>query len=150
MPPYPPEAMRYLATPAGAGAMDAADAVGESGSTSCGDLVRISLRIGGGRVREARFQAFGCGAATAAASAACARLTGASMDQALRLDAASLDRDLGGLGAARMHGVEIVEDAVARALEAWYSGRLGEVGLPLRADRVAVAMSGGVDSVVAA
>ena len=150
MPPYPPEAMRHLATPAGAGAMDAADAVGESGSTSCGDLVRISLRIGGGRVREARFQAFGCGAATAAASAACARLTGASMDQALRLDATTLDRDLGGLGAARMHGVEIVEDAVARALEAWYSSRLGEVGLPLERDRVAVAMSGGVDSVVAA
>ena len=57
--------------------MDGPDAVGESGSASCGDLVRVFLRIGGGRVREARFQAFGCGAATAAASAACARLAGA-------------------------------------------------------------------------
>ena len=150
MPPYPPEAMRHLADPAGAGAMDAADAVGESGSTACGDLVRISLRVRAGRIREARFQAFGCGAATAAASAACARLTNAPMDAALRLDAAALDRDLGGLGESRRHGVEIVEDAVARALEAWYSTRLGRLGLPLSGDRVAVAMSGGVDSVVAA
>lgn len=150
MPPYTPEAMRHLANPVGAGAMDGADAVGESGSTSCGDLVRVFLRLGGGRVREARFQAFGCGAATAAASAACARLTGAPVGDALRLDAETLERDLGGLGAARRHGAEIVEDAVARALENWYSRRLGTLGLPLHGERVAVAMSGGVDSVVAA
>jgi tRNA-specific 2-thiouridylase len=126
------------------------DAVGESGSAACGDLVRIALRIAGGRVREARFQAFGCGAATAAASAACERLGGATLDAALRLSADRLDADLGGMGPDRRHGPEIVEDAVARALEAWYSARLGDHGLPLAAGRVAVAMSGGVDSAVAA
>ena len=116
MPPYPPEAMRHLASPAGAGAMEGSDAVGESGSASCGDLVRIHLRIRGRRVREARFQAFGCGAATAAASAACARLTGATLADALRLSAGRIDGDLGGLGEVRRHGPELVEDAVARAL----------------------------------
>ncbi|MEW6581151.1 MAG: tRNA 2-thiouridine(34) synthase MnmA [Actinomycetota bacterium] len=150
MPPYPREAMAHLASPAGAGPMDAPDATGESGAASCGDVVRIQLRIAGGRVREARFLAFGCGAATAAASAACARLDGAPLDDALRLDAATLDRDLGGLGAARRHGPELVEDAVARALEQWYSARLGATGLPLARGRVVVGMSGGVDSAVAA
>lgn len=150
MPPYPPEAMRHLAAPAGAGALERPDAVGESGAPACGDLVRISLRIAGGRVREARFLAFGCGAATAAASAACARLTGAPLDDALRLSPEALDRDLGGLGPGRRHGPELVADAAARALEAWYSARLGRHGLPLRAGRVAVAMSGGVDSAAAA
>ena len=130
--------------------MEAPDAVGESGSASCGDLVRVFLRIAGGRVREARFAAFGCGAATAAASAACARLRGASLDDAMRLSAGALDADLGGLGPDRRHGPDIVGDAVARALEGWHSARLGEPGIPLRGDRVAVAMSGGVDSAVAA
>jgi tRNA-specific 2-thiouridylase len=130
--------------------MDVPDAVGESGSASCGDLVRIFLRISGRRVREARFEAFGCGAAMSAAAAAIARLRGASLDDAMRLSCATLDADLGGLGPARRHGVEIVEDAVARALEAWHSSRLGEAGIPLSAGRVAVAMSGGVDSAVAA
>jgi tRNA-specific 2-thiouridylase len=142
--------MLHLASPTGAGALDSPDAVGESGSASCGDLVRIGLRIAGGRVREARFLAFGCGAATAAASAACARLRGATLDDAMRLSGATLDADLGGLGPARRHGVEIVEDAVARALESWHSRRLGDHGIPLRPGRVAVAMSGGVDSAVAA
>ena len=142
--------MRHLASPTGAGPLAAADAVGESGSAACGDLVRVALRLAGGRVREARFQAFGCGAATAAASAACARLRGASLDDAMRLSAARLDADLGRLGPARRHGPEIVEDAVARALEGWHSARLSAPGLPLRPGRVAVAMSGGVDSAVAA
>ena len=142
--------MRHLASPAGAGAMEGPDAAGESGSASCGDLVRIHLRIRGRRVREARFQAFGCGAATAAASAACARLTGATLDEALRLSAGRIDADLGGLGAARRHGPELVEDAVARALEAWFSAGIGDAGIPLDGNRVAVAMSGGVDSAVAA
>jgi tRNA-specific 2-thiouridylase len=150
VPPYPPEAMRHLAAPVGAGPPEAADAVGESGAAFCGDLLRVALRIAGGRVRAARFQAFGCGAATAAASAACARLEGASIDDALRLSPGMLDADLGGLGPARRHGPELAADAVARALEAWHSRRLGEPGLPRRAERVAVAMSGGVDSAVAA
>ncbi len=150
MPPYPPEAMRHLAAPIGAGAMHGPDALGESGSASCGDVVRVALRIRGRRVREARFEAFGCGAATAAASAACARLTGAGLDDAMRLSADDLDRDLGGLGDDRRHGPDIVSDALGRALEAWHTARLGGVGIPQRAERVAVAMSGGVDSAVAA
>jgi len=142
--------MRHLGAPTGAGRMPAPDAEGESGSAGCGDMVRVQLRIASGRVVDARFLAFGCGAATAAASAACERLRGADLDSALRISADDLDRMLGGLGPERAHGPELVCDALARAFEGWYSGRLGEPGLPLRRDRVAVAMSGGVDSAVAA
>lgn len=142
--------MAHLAAPVGAGALPRADATGEAGAADCGDLVRIALRIAGGTVTEARFLAYGCGAATAAASAACARLNGSSLDDALRLSGDALDRDLGGLGASRRHGVDLVEDAVSRALEAWFSAGLGRVGLPQSGRRVVVGMSGGVDSAVAA
>ena len=133
-----------------AGELTGADAVGESGSAGCGDVVRVQLAISGGTVRAARFLAFGCGAATASANLACEQLTGASMPEALSLSAEWLDTELGGLGVDRRHGPELVADAVARALESWYSRRLGDVGLPLARNQVAVAMSGGVDSAVAA
>ena len=142
--------MRHLATPGMAGELSEPDAIGESGSAGCGDVVRVQLRIAGGTVTEARFQAFGCGAATAAANAACEELTGATIRTALTLSAEWLDRELGGMGTERRHGPELVADAVARALEAWVSARLGTVGVPLARNRVAVAMSGGVDSAVAA
>lgn len=142
--------MTHLAAPVGAGLPDAATTVGESGSAACGDLVRVGLVIDGQTVTDAGFLAFGCPAATAAASAACARLRGAALDEALALSASRLDADLGLLGDDRRHGPEVVVDALARALESFYSRRLGEEGPGLRPDRVAVAMSGGVDSAVAA
>lgn len=150
MPPYPREAMRHLADPVGAGALEQADAEGEAGSHACGDLVRVSLGIRSGVVREARFMAFGCGAATAAASAACELARGADLQAVARIGAGALDRALGGLGRQRVHGPEIVADALAAAVERWYSARLGAVGLPRSGRRVAIGMSGGVDSAVAA
>ena len=142
--------MTHLAAPVGVGLPSTPDATGESGSAACGDLVRLGLVIADGRVATVGFLAFGCPAATAAASAACARLEGASLDEALALSADQLDRDLGGLGPDRRHGPEIAVDALARALEGWYSARLGEAGPEADPGRVAVAMSGGVDSAVAA
>ena len=142
--------MRHLTAPAMAGQMEHPDAVGESGSAGCGDMVRIQLRVAGGNVTDARFLAFGCGAATAAANVACERLQGGTLLEALRLSADWLDNALGGVGLDRRHGPLLVADAVARALEDWCSTRLGAMGLPLDGRRVAVAMSGGVDSAVAA
>ncbi len=150
MPAYPPEIIRHVANPTGAGPLEGANAVGESGAIGCGDVVRIQLRVVDERIVAARFLAYGCPAALAAASAACTRLEGAELRAAMLLSSDRLDRDLGGLGDARRHAAEITSDAVARALEAWYSARLGEPGLPLESARVAVAMSGGVDSAVAA
>ncbi len=142
--------MRLMANPSGAGAIAQPDAWGEAGAVACGDLVRIEIGVRGGRIDRAGFRARGCGATMAAAAAACARLEGATMDDALRVSARMLDRDLGGLGPQRLHGAEIAADAASQALERWFTGRLGECGIPLQRDRVAVAMSGGVDSAVSA
>lgn len=142
--------MDELRRPFGAGELPGPDAVGESGSVACGDNVRIQLRIEGRRIRRARFLAYGCPASTAAASAACRMLEGAPLRQGLLLSSDGLDRALGGVGPERRHGPELVSDAVARAFEEWFTARLGDPGIPLARDRVAVAMSGGVDSAVAA
>ena len=142
--------MRHLAAPVRAAGVTRVDARGEAGAEACGDVAVIEVTVDDGRITDAGFRVRGCGATTAAASAACDALRGAAIDDALRVSAASLDADLGGLGADRRHGPEVVADAVAGALERWHGDRLGQSGVPLRDDRVAVAMSGGVDSAVAA
>ncbi len=151
MPPLPPAATAHITAPVGAGGVADPDAYGEAGGAECGDLVRIELSVHDGVIREIGFRANGCPAATAAASAACARLAGAPVDAALSLTPAALDAALGGLRPAHRHGPDLVVEAVARALERWFSDRLGDA-VPARAatGRVAVAMSGGVDSAVAA
>ena len=90
-----------------------ADAWGEGGSPSCGDLVAIQVRVEGDVVVDAGFRASGCEATLAAARAACGSLRGARMDDALRVSAASIDASLGGMRDDERHAAAIVADAVS-------------------------------------
>ena len=160
MPPYPAKAMRHLGAPVGAGGLADPHATGQAGAEDCGDVAIIEIAVADGHVTDAGFRARGCGATTAAASAACERLIGASLDDAMRVSATALDADLGGLGPERRHGVDVVADAVTAALEEWFGAQMARatsVTVPDTArclapsqKRVAVAMSGGVDSAVSA
>jgi tRNA-specific 2-thiouridylase len=121
---------------------------GAAGGAACGDLARISLLLDGGRIARATCEAEGC-AATAAATAAAAELAeGEPVLDAARIGTADVAAALGGLGPAHSHAGGLAADALHRALAAAAgSGQplAGEAG-----NRVLVAMSGGVDSAVAA
>lgn len=118
-----------------------------AGSAACGDLVRIDLAVEGDRVADAGFDAEGCGATIAAASAAIELVRGARIAEAARVHAGTLSQALGGLSPGKHHAADLAADALARALgtAAHADGACEPV-----AGRVLVAMSGGVDSAVAA
>jgi tRNA-specific 2-thiouridylase len=147
---------------------------GAAGGAACGDLSRLSLTVDGGRVSSVTFDTEGCGA-TRAATAALAE----TIEDATILEAASMSIDdtealLGGLELSKRHAAQLATDALHRALSAAAASNLpldpttapeegpdspttnandgGRVRSPSasRPERVAVAISGGVDSAVAA
>ena len=120
---------------------------GAAGGAACGDLVRISLRVQGDRVVAAGFDGSGCASARAAASAAATLADGAAILDAARIDARAIADELGGLMPATFHAAELAADALHRALGA---ALRADGQLAFAADRILVAMSGGVDSAVAA
>jgi tRNA-specific 2-thiouridylase len=110
--------------------------------------MRFSVLVDGDRVRDAGFEANGCGAATAAGSAAVALVRGCSLLEAARIGARSIADELGGLSPGKLHAAELAADALARALG---GAARAHAQLPRSpAGRTLVAMSGGVDSAVAA
>ena len=121
---------------------------------ACGDRVALSLTVDGDRVSDAGFDAHGCGAATAAGSAAVTLVRGASVLEAARIGTAQIADELGGLSPGKLHAAEVASEALARALGAAVRDRArlsapdGPGGPDAR--RTLVAMSGGVDSAVAA
>ncbi len=125
---------------------------GAAGGAACGDVVRLSLRIREGRVADVRCSAEGCGAARAAAAAAAELLDGATLAEAALLGAEAIDEELGGLSPVGLHGAELAADALHRALGAAAMGGEDLLAPPPTGERerVLVAMSGGVDSAVAA
>lgn len=121
---------------------------GAAGGSVCGDLVRISLALEDGRLTSPTYGAEGCAAARAAAACVCEMVDGLGPLDAARIAPGDISDGLGGLSTQGFHAAVLAADALHRAL----SG-LATSGLRLAADqpnRIAVAVSGGVDSAVAA
>ena len=129
-----------------AGRVPEPDGEGFAGGSACGDRVRITLALDAdGKIASARFGAAACAHATAAAAWACRRSEGRAFVDAARasltdctqeLELDGLARECAGVALDALHAA--LGDAAERAL-----------ALPQMPGRVAVAMSGGVDSAVA-
>ncbi len=138
----------HLVSPQGLGRLPEDGFAVTAGGAACCDQIRLSVSVRGGRVDAAGFVAHGCGAATAAGSAAVTLVRGRPLLEAARVGAPQIAAELGGLSPAKQHAAELAADALARALGA---AARANAKLPRPASgRVLVAMSGGVDSAVAA
>jgi tRNA-specific 2-thiouridylase len=137
----------HLEHPVGRGHEPAGAHAGAAGGAACGDLVTIRVAVEGGTVVDAGFDASGCGAAQAAGSAAVDLVRGASVLGAARVGSAAIAGALGGLSVGKLHAADLASDALHQALGAAVA-RDGAVAPDPR--RALVAMSGGVDSTVAA
>lgn len=121
---------------------------GAAGGAACGDLSRISLTVADGRVDSVTFDAEGCGATKAATAAVAEIVDSASVLDAARLSTDDVDAAIGGLTPAKRHAAALAADALHRALQGAAASQLALADAG--PNRVAVAMSGGVDSAVAA
>jgi tRNA-uridine 2-sulfurtransferase len=138
----------HLEAPHGAGALKNHPHSGAAGGAPCGDLLRIAVQIEGDRVTEAGFDADGCGALTAAASAIVEGIEREPFLNACRWNGERVAESLGGLTPSKRHAAELAADALHRALGAAAKG--GAVTVNASPRRTLVAMSGGVDSAAAA
>jgi tRNA-specific 2-thiouridylase len=127
-----------------AGSAGPGAAWGEAGDLGCGDAIRIELAVSDGLVVRARHRSFACPHATAAAALACRLSERRDLLGAATIGAGELESEL----RPDPHNRGCVALA-ADALHAAIARALDRERMPARADRVAVAMSGGVDSAVA-
>jgi tRNA-specific 2-thiouridylase len=143
--------IEHMQRPRGRGHTPQDASTGAAGGAACGDLIRISLALDpdspDGRIDDAGFDASGCGATLAAGSAAVTLVRGAPLLQAAKIGANEIGDELGGLSIAKRHAAELAADALHRALGAAARWR---ARLAPHDGRTLVAMSGGVDSAVAA
>ena len=123
---------------------------GSAGGAPCGDLIRISVELGDGRIGAVSFDAEGCALAAPPPRRPPRWSRGSSVLEAALLGGDRIAATLGGLGPQGRHAAELAADALHRALGAAASGRAALAAPPPAGERVLVALSGGVDCAVAA
>jgi len=113
---YSDTVLDHYRNPRNVGEIEGVAAVAQAGDPATGDVLRISLKIEGSRIAEARFKAFGCTAAIAAGSMATTLVAGTSVEEAERLTNLDVVRALGGLPESKIECSVLAEQAIREAL----------------------------------
>lgn len=129
---YNQKILDHFANPRNVGELPDADGIGTVGHPSCGDVVRIYIKVeqknGANVISKATFKTFGCTTAIATSSIATELIQGKTIEDALKIKNQDVAQALGGLPPIKMHCSVLTEDAL-RAAIADYKRKTGETDL---------------------
>lgn len=114
---YNDRVIKEFSNPQNVGEMKDANAVGTVGNATCGDIMKIFMKIDENDViQDVSFQTFGCGAAIATSSVATGMIKGKTVEEALKLTNQQVIDELGGLPAQKIHCSVLAEEAIKAAI----------------------------------
>jgi len=113
---YSDKAIRYFQDKEKMGVIADADQVTDL-TGPCGDTMKISMHIDGGRIRDAKIQVLGCPGAVASGCAAVGLAKGKTLEEAANIDLEALYRELEKMPDQKVHCARLALKTLHKALE---------------------------------
>ena len=117
---YSDKVWDHFSNPRNVGEIADADGVGEVGNATCGDIMKIYLKVREDVITDVKFKTFGCGAAIATSSMATEMIKGKPVSEALKLTNKAVVEALDGLPPVKVHCSVLAEQAIKHALADYY------------------------------
>jgi nitrogen fixation NifU-like protein len=100
------------------------DAVGQVGNPTCGDILKVHLKIeknnkGEDYIKDIKFQTMGCAAAIASSSMLTVMAKGKTINQAKKITNKDVALALGKLPPIKLHCSNLAADALQLAIKNW-------------------------------
>ena len=114
---YSEKVMEHFRNPRNVGEIEDADGVGEIGNASCGDIMKIYIKVEEDVIKDVKFQTFGCGSAIATSSMVTEMVLGKTIDEAEAVTNKAVAEALDGLPPTKMHCSNLAADALHGAIK---------------------------------
>lgn len=121
---YSPEAIEYYIEKRHFGSLINASHVSEMTGT-CGDTMKIFLKVDQGIITDAKYQVLGCPGAVTAAMAAVDLIKGKSLEYARTIDDGDIFRLLKEIPAKKHHCIQLAVKTLNKAIDEYQSGKKG-------------------------
>ncbi|MBE0527838.1 MAG: iron-sulfur cluster assembly scaffold protein, partial [Thermoleophilia bacterium] len=120
---YTEKTLEHFRNPRNVGTLEGPNvAVGRVGNPVCGDMMDIYIDVEDDRIKDIKFQTFGCGSAVATSSMITELVVGMQLDEALKVSRGDVADALDGLPPIKMHCSNLAADALHEAIKNWRAG----------------------------
>ena len=119
---YNKTVMDRFQSPKNAGSLRGANAIGQVGSSSCGDIMKMYFKINEETlvVEESKFKTFGCCASIACTDVACDLVKGKSLEEILKINSKQIAEVLGDLPENKVHSTVLAEETIKAGVEDYF------------------------------
>jgi nitrogen fixation NifU-like protein len=114
---YSEKVMDHFSNPRNVGELEQPSGTGMVGNPACGDIMKLTIQVENGVVKDVKFKTFGCGAAIATSSMVTELVKGKNLDEAEQISNNTVAEALDGLPPVKMHCSNLAADALHAAIE---------------------------------
>ncbi|OWZ82808.1 Fe-S cluster assembly scaffold protein NifU [Natranaerobius trueperi] len=115
---YNDKVMDHFENPRNVGEVEDANGIGEVGNVTCGDIMRITIKVNENEeIEDIKFKTFGCGAAIATSSITTEMVKGKHINDALKVTNKDVAEELDGLPKNKLHCSNIAADVLHKAIK---------------------------------
>jgi nitrogen fixation NifU-like protein len=113
---YSKKVLSHFRKPHNLGKIKNADGVGEVGNLSCGDVMKLYIKVEDNKITDVKFETYGCAAAIATSSITTDLVKGKTIEQALAMTNREVIDSLDGLPPIKIHCSLLSVDALNEAI----------------------------------
>jgi nitrogen fixation protein NifU and related proteins len=114
---YSKKVLEHFKNPKNMGEIKNPDGVGEIGNPACGDVMKVYIRVKDNKIKDIKFQTFGCAAAIASSSMTTEIAKGKTLKEAKKLEMKDVVNELGELPKIKMHCSSMAIQGLRKAIE---------------------------------